>query len=443
MKDVADIFRSYTNRGDLSELLLQLGLQDVNSLIKVLQGQDPHSLDTTKVSPDKIFLEYLTSVLPLWEGQLNSMQAFALPQEMKNSLVLLHHQVQLLQTILDGANTGDFFPIVQSMIEAYPKQPPAVKKVIVTILKQVGKPVVLALMYSLYRHGEEAQGNLPEFLQEMGYLAIPALLVALNYTDEKVRRVATEILMKMKAREAVPALVGILKDQSWRVRKSSAEALGEIGSHDAIIGLIQALSDKHASVRLETVRALGKLRDPKILSALVKILDDPSWEVRRAAVEAMAKFGTSASKVLAKALENDSLVARKIAARVLADLGTQEALPALTKALYDKDISVRERAVAALGRIQGEGAIVHLMQALEDKAPLVRFAVIQVLANISNRATLPLLNKALNDPEQVIRQRAKAALEVLVKVEEKEEGKTSPNSQEKQEDGNPGLKENK
>lgn len=419
-----EAFQDYTDKNTISQALIKLGLADIHAFIEALQGHDIHTLDATHVVPNEIFVNYLEQVLPILEKNLKEMEQSSLPPILRTTCQNLIRQIRLFQQMHLGVQKNDIFPIMHSLIAAYPNQSPELKSVIVSTLKLVGTPVVLALVDSLYHEKNEKHSDLPELLKEIGYLAVPALIIALNYPEEKVRYASAEVLKKMKAREALPALVDTLKDTSWRVRKAAAEALGEIRSSRAINGLIEALNDKDASVRLEVIRSLGKLNDSKILKALIPVLEDASWEVRRACVEAASKFGPIASNFLARALQNDSLVVRKIAARILVEIGTLEAIPALMKAVHDRDISVRERAVVALGRIKGEDALVNLMYALEDKAPLVRFASVQALISIGTRDALPILNNALKDPEQIIRQRAKFAIETILK---RLESGTNPN----------------
>ena len=404
----------------IPDVLLDLGLHDVHGLIEALRGQDARSLALGQADIQPIFMQYMQQAMPLLGGELKNVEPFATSIPLHNFLIILNSQIQLWQKMFTCADQGDFFPIMEALIREYPRQTPQLKRLIVATLRKLGRPVVLALVHSLYKQQNEKHGDLPELLKEMGYLAVPALIVALQYPEKKVRYAAVNVLKNMKARETVPALIESLQDPSWEVRQATAEALGGINSAKSIPGLIKALKDKHQAVRLAVAKALGQLRTHAVLNALLKLLDDPSWEVRRESVSSMAKFGPKASGYFAKALENDSLVVRKIASRILAEIGTEEAVPALMKALYDKDISVRERVVIALGRIQKGDSVVTLMYALDDKAPLVRLAAVQVLIDVGTRATLHLLNKALKDSELIIRQRAQLAIQQILQREEKE-----------------------
>ncbi len=416
---VVEIFRECSNQNTISDLLVKLGLHDVHALVESLRGQDVRTFSTEDIPVESLVIEYLQAIFPILENQLKQTEHHTLPISVRNFLQSLHQQLKLCQDMVSGLQKKDFFPIMNALMEAYPHQNPTLKQTILTTLKKVGKPVVLALVYSLFQNRSSQHKDLPELLREMGSLSIPALCVALQYPEEPVRYSAAEVLEKMRTLESVPSFVESLQDQSWRIRKLAAYSLGELGDDRAINGLVQCLHDKNATVRLEATRSLGKLGNPSILPSLLPLLQDSDWEIRREAVETMASFGKAASAYLAKGLENDSLVVRKISARILAEIGTVEAVPALMKAISDKDISVRERVVIALGRIQGEDALVTLMKALEDKAPLVRFAAVQVIVNVGSRSTLHLLNRALKDSEAIIRQRANLAIQEILKREDK------------------------
>lgn len=411
-KKIAALFQEYGKKGNSSEALVNLGLDEIHNLIAALQGQGQNQ-GIEKDKLQKVYGRYVSSVLPILEKQLNQLLKCPMSLGDRQALESSIDQVSQLQKMMEAIRKSDIDQVMACMISSYPKQTPEIQTVITSSLKQIGRPVVLALVDTVYKEHEQDSSELPKLLKEMGYLAIPALMVALCYPEEPVRFAAAKILKTMKAREAVPALVEALDDPSWRVRKVGVESLGEIGSNKAVEGLISALDDKHAAVRLEIVHSLGKVKDPKVLTPLLTKLDDRSWEIRHAAVESMAKQGPIASRHLAKALDNDSLVVRKIAARILADIGNEDAAPALVRAIQDKDISVREKAVMALGRIQRHQALDTLKMAIKDPAPLVRLAVVEILMDLDNQEAKTLLECALDDSEIVIQQRAKIALQSL------------------------------
>ncbi len=413
-----------SQKNSASEILIKLGLYDVAGLIGSLKGQDIQDLSAEKIQCEPIALSYLEESLPVLQTYVQDLKKYPMPAGMAKCVSNIQDQLQLWEKMVQGMKQNDVFPIMYALMKAYPHQDERTKKLITITLKKIGKPVVIALVHSLYQDKDKKPTDIPDLLKEMGDLAIPALILALHYPEESVRCAAANILHKIKAKEAVPALLECCDDPSWKVRKALIEALGEIGIVESIPGLVKALKDKHAGVRLEATKALGKVQSPKILPCLLSLLKDPSWEIRKEAVESMAKFQEEANSYLAIALDNDSLVVRKIAARILAQVASKESIPYLKKAIGDQDISVRERCVMALGRIlEGEEATKLIGLALEDKAPLVRFTAIQVLMTFGERmpanSLLFLLNKATKDSDPTIRQRANIAINEILKKEKR------------------------
>ncbi|WP_372366739.1 sister chromatid cohesion protein PDS5 [Candidatus Uabimicrobium sp. HlEnr_7] len=406
------LLSSQTPNKDFANILAGLGLRDVKLLVDILRKDNSYEYHSVDCS--KILSIYMEQCLPVFQHYVANLKNTG--NASQNDLNVIHDQLEIMQIIQLGTNNDDILRIVYGLVKSYQTQPDEFKNLTISTLREIGNPVILALIFLLQNDKEEYE--LPDLFLHLGSLAMPALCIALYYPDEKIRYNAVEVIKNIESEEALRALTNAKNDPSTQVRQKVVEAFGEIQDHRTTAILIEALKDKESSVRLESVKALGKIRSNKALNSLLDMLEDKDWEVRREAVESMALYGQKASGYLAKALENDSLVVKKIASRILSHLGTGEAVPALMKAIYDTDISVRERAVIALGRIQGENSIVTLMFAFEDKAPLVRFAAIQVLIEVGSRSTIHLLNKALKDPEPLIRERANTAIQEILNREE-------------------------
>ena len=407
------LLASNSRNKDFASVLAKLGLRDVKLLVDILR-ESSSSYDQDSVNYTQIFAQYMEQCLPVFQSYVDDLKSRGSTSQ--NDLDVIYNQLKIMEIIQSGTKNEDILRVVYGLVKGYQIQPDIFKNLTISALHKIGNPVILALVYLLQNH--KAENELPDIFHHLGHLAMPALFVALYYPDEKVRLNAVEIIQKVESEQALRALLGAIYDPCVRVRQKVVIAIGKSHDHRVTHILIESLKDKEATVRLEGVRALGKIRSKKALNALLDMLEDPDWEVRREAVESMELYGQTASGYLARALENDSLVVKKIASRILSNLGTQEAVPALMKAIYDTDISVRERAVIALGRIQGENSIVTLMFAFEDEAPLVRFAAIQVLMEVGSRSTIHLLNKALKDPEPLIRERANTAIQEILNREE-------------------------
>lgn len=413
---VAGLLRTFKHT-NYSNILQQFGLQDIQNIILVLQGHTPENI---VVYPSKsTILDFFQISLPNIQKNLKEIHNYSSLPMVQERVAIIEKQLQLWNNLLNGLKEKNIIQVITSLIEAYPTLNGDGKKIILDSFQKIGFPVVLVLVQILYKDDHKKYNELFSILRAMDNIALPALAVALNYPDEKVRCSTTEVLKKWKSKESISALSKSLYDPSWKVRKLSAEALGEIGTAEAIKALLTGIKDKHASVRLEIARALGKLHMMETLEALSALLQDPSWEIRKEALEAIANLGPQATECLGQALNNDNIVVRKMASRFLINMSTPQTVPALRKALQNADINIREQSVTALGKIlQGEEVLIMLKSAMDDTAPLVRFAALQVLIEIKNKmeskSILILLNKALKDTEQIIRQRANSTIREIL-----------------------------
>jgi len=110
---------------------------------------------------------------------------------------------------------------------------------------------------------------------------------------------------------------------------------------------------------------------------------------------------------LEKALRGDAAAAVRAAAAVaLADVGAQEALPALLVAVEDDDAHVRQMALAAIGEIGDARATQRLERALRDSRPEVRYQAVIAFARVARDdgpAVAGACARALDDDDAAIR----------------------------------------
>jgi hypothetical protein len=124
--------------------------------------------------------------------------------------------------------------------------------------------------------------------------------------------------------ENISSLVEQLKDPNPKVRRHAAAGLGASGNLDAIPVLCEAL------------------------------LKDNSVAVRRTAGDALSDIGDpSAQPSVCLALKDTNKLVRWRAARFLAEVGNEDALPFLEEAANDPEFEVQLEIKAALERIRG------------------------------------------------------------------------------------------
>ena len=110
--------------------------------------------------------------------------------------------------------------------------------------------------------------------------------------------------------------------------------------------------------------------------------------------------------------EEPSLVLRVHAVTILADLGSQAAIPTLTSVLlHDPDPLVRHEAAFTMGQIGLSSAVPGLEEAtLKDKDPIVRHESAAALGSIGSQSAKKTLQTALKDSDELVSNSAAASL---------------------------------
>jgi HEAT repeat protein len=113
--------------------------------------------------------------------------------------------------------------------------------------------------------------------------SVAALLKDLSSEQVAVRNYARRLLVAM-GREAIPALADTLVHISVYARGQAATAMGEIGDPTAAPALVKALEDDQVSVRLMAAEALIKLGKPALPALLNALMvRATSYRLRRGA----------------------------------------------------------------------------------------------------------------------------------------------------------------
>ena len=312
---------------------------------------------------------------------------------------------------------------------------------------------------------------------------------ALADRDWLVRQSAVEVLADSVSQDAVALLASMLKDADPRVRRSAAKALGRRKELAALLALRTALEDSDAGVRIEALRSMSRLITTlsklgvkdlggHVLSALQRLLergDKASASERLLALGILARLGDRQGSeqllafkdttdpevrrlfieqlegrpdLLVAALNDASPLVRLAAARKLAELGDQRAVPTLQALLQQGGVAAVEAygllarlgaklppaedllkwfgkvseqdrlaAVAALARLPVDRAVELLLIAARDPRADVRRQVAETASELpmvnGKWAGLPVLRLLLGDSDASVRARAQALLDAL------------------------------
>ena len=207
-------------------------------------------------------------------------------------------------------------------------------------------------------------------LAQIGKAAIPALLPLLAPTNEDVRKFTIDILGEIRASESSDALIPLLEKSSSNITAAVSEALAKIGNTDAVPHLIAALPKGDSWVKCTITQSLGKLQSSVSVDCLIKLLRDADLMVVNTAINALGDaldtpedVGYFLKNVVIK---NDRVASTLLDAfsRILDRLNpvvyTQLIGPVILSPILDqlksKSHPVRDKALALVSRMAAEGS---------------------------------------------------------------------------------------
>jgi hypothetical protein len=157
-----------------------------------------------------------------------------------------------------------------------------------------------------------------------------------------------------------------------------------------------ATNDDSLGERAKAVAELGYRRDPAALPCLLRLADDASEDdtIRAAAARALARVGTQlALPPLRTMATSGSSTIRRAAAEGLGVLNDRDAVPALIALLEHPTVRVRDEAATALGAIGDPRAVPALTRALDDPAIFVRVPAREALTSIASDDAIEALDR--------------------------------------------------
>ncbi len=199
---------------------------------------------------------------------------------------------------------------------------------------------------------------------------VPELIERLSSAEPSERAEAADDLRTLgpAAGAAAEALAALLHDEAWAARLAAAAALARIAPEDQrpIAVLRDALHSDDAGLRRHGARAtaLAGAAAAELTDRLVTMLHDPDRIVRGMALQAIATLGPAAA----------------------------DAFPAVVPLLDDPELSID--AVDALGRMGAAArpAMKRLAEKLADDDPAMRWAAVRAMAQIGGDEAGPAVD---------------------------------------------------
>lgn len=265
-----------------------------------------------------------------------------------------------------------------------------------TALGQLRTPdAVEALIEALRDEDEDVRTDAAAALKQLAdpSTAGPLLENLIGDPCGEVKTAALDTLVALRSDDVVPWLRRMVRSRDEEIvwgddeyyeggwddwidlQVKSIEALGEFGCEEAVPDIVEAMQDEMGQDLSEVgFRNLVKLGDAGVAAA-VGALSAPNERLRRRVIRYLAESPANAAQnALAKALHDDSMEVRTLAAEALASRDAQA--PELEALFDDESDQMRALAVTLLGAAQPD----RLRAALEDKAHRVRRAGLTLLA---------------------------------------------------------------
>ena len=223
--------------------------------------------------------------------------------------------------------------------------------------------------------------------REIADSAASALLreIAVNDTDNAVRREAVTSLALVKDKDSVSLFAKIVGDTKTDdvLRQEAVKGISAIGSTEAVKQLIDIVAASGTSPELAalSIEALGKLKSGDSAAAVEKRLADNNANVRLRAAEAFGEIRGPAG------------------ATRIAEL------------LKDSDVNVRKTVLGVLGKLKSGDVVPAIITASAD--PAVKFDAQMAVAALMDRRALPLYLDGLTSPNADLRNASLNALVAL------------------------------
>jgi len=169
--------------------------------------------------------------------------------------------------------------------------------------------------------------------------AMPTLVNALGDPGGKVRRIATNGLLKLKEKpdKLRDLLVKAAEVDNPRLRANATKVLRLIDEAAALEIALKSIQDKDPKVRQAGIKALGKIGGKQSIETLAESINDKNQDVALQAAFALAETGAKGIAALKSALVETETQAARCAAHALLEIGDNSGIELVIEALNDDE----------------------------------------------------------------------------------------------------------
>ncbi|HVR83581.1 MAG TPA: HEAT repeat domain-containing protein [Planctomycetota bacterium] len=227
--------------------------------------------------------------------------------------------------------------------------------------------------------------------------ALPKILSFASDASDPVRADVLLAVGELGGREGAALVLKSLGDSSLRVRTAAVVAAGKLKDERAVPLLLPLLSDPNSELQCAACRALGALRAMDALPVLLRLFVDASGSARVTAGEALRNFdGAQVAPELIRVSAGKPLDVRIRIVELLGEFDTAAAAPALSGLLSRSEPDdLRVEVLRTLLRRGAADCKPTLVPLLDDPGPRVRSFAARVLAELGSDDVAPRLADAL------------------------------------------------
>lgn len=289
-------------------------------------------------------------------------------------------------------------------------------------LGRIGNPAVADALANLLedRHKAVRQHAALALSRLKDARALYPLLQMVRKGDAELRTKAMRAIGHIRDVRAVDPLIDILYEETdhW-LRVFAIDSLGRMRDIRATEVLLDMAYDPNHDIRVKALDTLGQIDSVLAADALAYVMDDDNLDhtTRHAALFALGKRGDiRACEGLLGLVEEDDENVKRVAALLLADIGSGRAIEPLLEALANgDDPQISEKALTALVNI-GDTQLHKLTHTLQmSNVPAHRVWILRALGEIASPDALDLLSGVMSDPDenQMLRDEARSILDRL------------------------------
>lgn len=337
--------RVLRRRQALEPLVLEYGRGKDGSIYRYLEGQQ-HSGDDEPLQ--QILIDHIKTV----RGSVRERLVRAC-----EDLGLVDQAVRLLdspQAWMRGAAAEDLGRMrseksVDALVQAMEDPVADVRIRSAQAIGAVGGRAAAGKLVTFFHQPDRWSGiRIADILASMGEETVDDIIREFPGIPQESRRLAIDVLGRVRSLSAVPLLRQLLRDKDENIRARAVDALGQIGDPSNTELLVQAVSDQAWQVRAVAAKALGRIAGNESVPVLCRALTDEQWWVRANAAEALKAKGEPGHQALLSMLDSEDAYAREQAVFMLEESGV---LDSYIDQLNSKKSDDRSRALKLITKL--------------------------------------------------------------------------------------------